>query len=76
MKVFKEKFGSVDPKNENYKTCRIPVACSFLNCKECRKIAEYWWASALRWALDSAGGNCDWDKIEQELGTQALGRIK
>ena len=22
---------------------------------------------ALEWALDHAGGNCDWDKIEAEL---------
>lgn len=25
------------------------------------------WKAALEWALDHAGGNCDWDKIEAEL---------
>lgn len=35
--------------------------------KTAMEIAEESWHAALNWVLDSAGGGCDWDKIEEEL---------
>ena len=34
------------------------------------KFISIGWRAALEWVLDSAGGNCDWDKIEEELGEE------
>lgn len=34
--------------------------------------SESVWKAALEWAMDSAGGNMDWDKLEKELEDESV----
>ncbi len=58
MKEFENQFGE---------DCAVNVSCGTMSCIDCKNISAFAWKAALEWALDSAGGNCDWDKIEGEL---------
>jgi hypothetical protein len=38
---------------ENHFTegCILDVFCGDMKCRDCKRIAEYWWRAALQWAL-------------------------
>ena len=40
---------------ENHFTegCILDVSCGDMKCRDCKRIAEYWWKAALEWIEES-----------------------